>query len=120
MRLRWPPCSPNRGPTSDRNGRLTVRNTEPAFAAKRRLLEETTARLHTTLDALALAAVLAQPWADVRSERTADGAQYRARVRREATPAGRDDRATAHNVRCACAGRRARPTVGRRPIGTDG
>ena len=47
------------------NGRLTTRNTEPAFAQKRRLLEESGARLHTTLDALALAAVLAQPWADV-------------------------------------------------------
>jgi aryl-alcohol dehydrogenase-like predicted oxidoreductase len=47
------------------NGRLTKRNTDPAFAAKRRVLEETAARLHTPLDALALATVLAQPWADV-------------------------------------------------------
>lgn len=42
------------------NGRLTARN-----AAPRRLLEQVAARLHTTLDALALAAVLAQPWVDV-------------------------------------------------------
>ena len=47
------------------NGRLTARNQDSAFAGKRRLLEEEAARLHTTLDALALAAVMAQPWADV-------------------------------------------------------
>jgi aryl-alcohol dehydrogenase-like predicted oxidoreductase len=47
------------------NGRLTPRNTEPAFAEKRRLLEEGARRLGTTVDALALAAVLARPWADV-------------------------------------------------------
>src|SRR5581483_6282790 len=47
------------------NGRLTSRNRDAAFSPQRRLLEETAARLHTTLDALALTAVLAQPWADV-------------------------------------------------------
>jgi len=47
------------------NGRLTARNADPAFAAPRRLLEQVAARLHATLDALALAAVLAQPWVDV-------------------------------------------------------
>jgi aryl-alcohol dehydrogenase-like predicted oxidoreductase len=47
------------------NGRLTVRNTDPSFAAKRVLLDEQAARLHTTIDALALAAALAQPWAGV-------------------------------------------------------
>jgi aryl-alcohol dehydrogenase-like predicted oxidoreductase len=47
------------------NGRLTSRNRDAAFAPKRRLLEETAGRLSTTLDGLALAAVLAQPWADV-------------------------------------------------------
>jgi aryl-alcohol dehydrogenase-like predicted oxidoreductase len=47
------------------NGRLTDRNAEPAFAAARALLEREAARLGATLDALALAAVLAQPWADV-------------------------------------------------------
>jgi aryl-alcohol dehydrogenase-like predicted oxidoreductase len=46
------------------NGRLTGRNTDPAFAAKRRLLEEEGRRLGMGLDALALAAVLAQPWVD--------------------------------------------------------
>ncbi|HYY98956.1 MAG TPA: aldo/keto reductase, partial [Pyrinomonadaceae bacterium] len=47
------------------NGRLTPRNPDPSFAAKLRLLGSEAARLDTTVDALALAAVLAQPWADV-------------------------------------------------------
>jgi aryl-alcohol dehydrogenase-like predicted oxidoreductase len=47
------------------NGRLTGRNRDPAFAEKRTRLEQTAARLGATLDALALAAALAQPWADV-------------------------------------------------------
>jgi len=47
------------------NGRLTERNDDPAFAKQRALLESTAASLHTTIDALALATVLAQPWADM-------------------------------------------------------
>jgi aryl-alcohol dehydrogenase-like predicted oxidoreductase len=47
------------------NGRLTPRNDAAHSAPRRRLLEEVAGRLGTTLDALALAAVLAQPWADV-------------------------------------------------------
>jgi aryl-alcohol dehydrogenase-like predicted oxidoreductase len=47
------------------NGRLTPRNDEPDFEDARRLLREQADRLDTTLDALALAAALAQPWADV-------------------------------------------------------
>jgi aryl-alcohol dehydrogenase-like predicted oxidoreductase len=47
------------------NGRLTGRNDDPAFSASRRLLEQRAAALGTTLDALALSAVLDQPWADV-------------------------------------------------------
>jgi aryl-alcohol dehydrogenase-like predicted oxidoreductase len=47
------------------NGRLTARNDDPSFAEKRRALEAAAARLGTTLDAFALAAVLARPWADV-------------------------------------------------------
>jgi aryl-alcohol dehydrogenase-like predicted oxidoreductase len=47
------------------NGRLTGRNDDPTFAPKRQALDREAARLGTTLDALALAAVLAQPWADV-------------------------------------------------------
>lgn len=47
------------------NGRLTTRNTDPAFAARRVILEQQAARLNTTTDALALAAALAQDWVDV-------------------------------------------------------
>jgi aryl-alcohol dehydrogenase-like predicted oxidoreductase len=47
------------------NGRLTDRNNDPAFARQRALFEHEAVRLGTTLDALALAAALAQPWADV-------------------------------------------------------
>ncbi|MFL5241463.1 MAG: aldo/keto reductase [Gemmataceae bacterium] len=47
------------------NGRLTSRNTDPDFHAKRKALGDAANRLQTTIDALALAAALAQPWADV-------------------------------------------------------
>jgi aryl-alcohol dehydrogenase-like predicted oxidoreductase len=47
------------------NGRLTAKNDEPAFAEKRALLEDVAFEQKTTIDALALAAVLAQPWVDV-------------------------------------------------------
>lgn len=47
------------------NGRMTARNEDPAFADRRRLLLAEAGRLGTTIDALALAAALARPWADV-------------------------------------------------------
>jgi aryl-alcohol dehydrogenase-like predicted oxidoreductase len=47
------------------NGRLTARNGALNFAPQRELLVAQAERLTTTIDALALAAVLAQPWADV-------------------------------------------------------
>ena len=47
------------------NGRLTSRNEDPAFTQKRALLERAAQALDTTVDAVALAAVLAQPWVDV-------------------------------------------------------
>jgi aryl-alcohol dehydrogenase-like predicted oxidoreductase len=47
------------------NGRLTARNLDPAFAPQRARLEAIAARHRVTLDAIAIAAVLAQPWADV-------------------------------------------------------
>lgn len=47
------------------NGRLTPRNDEPGFQEKRELLERIAAEYETTIDALALAAVLKQTWADV-------------------------------------------------------
>jgi len=47
------------------NGRLTTRNTSPAHADDLAVLRAEAERLDTTIDALALAAALAQPWADV-------------------------------------------------------
>lgn len=47
------------------NGRLTPRNTNPAFAEQMELLQSTADKKQTTVDALALAAVLAQPWCSV-------------------------------------------------------
>jgi aryl-alcohol dehydrogenase-like predicted oxidoreductase len=47
------------------NGRLTARNDEPGFDPQRARLADQAARLATTVDALALATALAQPWADV-------------------------------------------------------
>ena len=47
------------------NGRLTERNKEPAFAAKRALLQSEAANFASSIDALAMAACLAQPFADV-------------------------------------------------------
>jgi aryl-alcohol dehydrogenase-like predicted oxidoreductase len=47
------------------NGRLTPRNDSPQFATKMALLRQAARDYETTVDALALAAVLAQPWADV-------------------------------------------------------
>lgn len=47
------------------NGRLTDRNRDPAFSAGLDLLRREAGRLGTTVDALALAAALARPWADV-------------------------------------------------------
>lgn len=47
------------------NGRLTPRNDDPAFAAQMALLREIAATKETSVDALALAGVLAQPWASV-------------------------------------------------------
>lgn len=47
------------------NGRLTHRNTDPAYTVDRLILHAHAARLGTTLDALSIAAALAQPWADV-------------------------------------------------------
>jgi len=47
------------------NGRLTARNEDPAFALRRSVPEAEAGRLGTTIEALALAVALAQPWADV-------------------------------------------------------
>jgi aryl-alcohol dehydrogenase-like predicted oxidoreductase len=47
------------------NGRLTARNRDPLFKSQFELLQRTAQSLDTTIDALALAAVLALPWVDV-------------------------------------------------------
>ena len=47
------------------NGRLTARNVDPTFQPARDRLAAVARRCHATLDAVALAAVLAQPWAGV-------------------------------------------------------
>jgi aryl-alcohol dehydrogenase-like predicted oxidoreductase len=62
------------------NGRLTARNADPAFAARRVILERQAARLNTTIDALALAAALAQPWAGLVLSGAATPAQLMSNV----------------------------------------
>jgi aryl-alcohol dehydrogenase-like predicted oxidoreductase len=47
------------------NGRLTNRNDDPAFAAKRQVVEALAAKRGVGIDSLCLAAAIAQPWADV-------------------------------------------------------
>lgn len=47
------------------NGLLTERNDDPAFAGRKRLLSSLARDRGTTMDAIALAAALARPWADV-------------------------------------------------------
>ncbi len=63
------------------NGRLTSRNADPAFVAKRALLEQQATRLGTTVDALALAAVLTQTWAGVVLSGAATVAQLQSNAR---------------------------------------
>jgi aryl-alcohol dehydrogenase-like predicted oxidoreductase len=62
------------------NGRLTTRNENPAFAPKRRVLAAVAIRLGTTIDGLALAAVLARPWADVVLSGAATAEQLRSNL----------------------------------------
>jgi len=57
------------------NGRLTGRNREPGFASRLRALREEAERLRCSVDALALAAVLARPWAHVVLSGAATAAQ---------------------------------------------
>ena len=62
------------------NGRLASRNDDPAFADRRRVLEGEANRLGTTLDALALSAALARPWADVVLSGAANEEQLRSNL----------------------------------------
>ena len=75
------------------NGRLTARNTAPAFAEQRHLLYAQADRLDTTVDALALAGVLTRPWADVVLSGATTVDQLRANLR--ALEVGWDDEAEA-------------------------
>lgn len=63
------------------NGRLTPRNSEPEFASKLDILRESAEQLQTTIDALALAAVLAQPWVDIVLSGAATEEHVRSNVR---------------------------------------
>lgn len=47
------------------NGRLTTSNQDPDFEPRRELLQQEALRLDTTIDALAIAAAINQPWATV-------------------------------------------------------
>jgi aryl-alcohol dehydrogenase-like predicted oxidoreductase len=62
------------------NGRLSGRNADPAFARQNAMLAREAMRLGTTPDALALAAVLAQPWADVVLSGAASEAQLQSNL----------------------------------------
>jgi aryl-alcohol dehydrogenase-like predicted oxidoreductase len=63
------------------NGRLTPRNDDPAFAAKQQILAGVAGELGTTVDALALAAVLAQPWCSIVLSGAATVAHLQANLR---------------------------------------
>ena len=68
------------------NGRLTDRNQDTDFAAQRALLAREAERRGATVDALALAAVLAQPWADITLSGATTVAQLLANLRALETP----------------------------------
>jgi aryl-alcohol dehydrogenase-like predicted oxidoreductase len=63
------------------NGRLTARNTDPEFGAQRQMLEREAARLGATIDALAIADCLAQPWVDMVLSGAATVEQIRSNAR---------------------------------------
>ncbi len=63
------------------NGRLTSRNSDSAFEPKRQILESISSRHDTTMDAVALAGVLAQPWVDVVLSGAASVAQMHSNLR---------------------------------------
>ncbi len=73
------------------NGRLTDRNRDEDFAKQRAPLSREAERLGATVDALALAAALAQPWADVVLSGATTVAQLRSNLR--ALETGWDDEA---------------------------
>ena len=68
------------------NGLLTSRNNDPRFADRLTKLHVQADRLHTTIDALALAGVMAQPWADVVLSGAATVDQLRSTIAALAVP----------------------------------
>jgi aryl-alcohol dehydrogenase-like predicted oxidoreductase len=68
------------------NGRLTARNDDPTFAPRLQRLEEAAGRLGTGVDALALAAALSRPWADVVLSGAATADQLRSNLEALAVP----------------------------------
>jgi len=68
------------------NGRLTARNAEPAYASRIAVLREEAARVDATVDALAIAAILARPWADVVLIGAATAEQLRSNLRAAHVP----------------------------------
>lgn len=68
------------------NGRLTPRNTSPDFADKLARLTAQARRLKVSVDALALAAALAQPWAGVVLSGAATVAQIQSNLGATAVP----------------------------------
>jgi aryl-alcohol dehydrogenase-like predicted oxidoreductase len=76
------------------NGRLTARNEDPAFVRWRRVLEGEASRRGMTIDGLALAAVLANPWVDVVLSGAATEEQLRSNL--AATASAWDDEAAEH------------------------
>jgi aryl-alcohol dehydrogenase-like predicted oxidoreductase len=63
------------------NGLLTDKNHDPDYAPKLAVLKKAAVQLGTTVDALALAAALAQPWADVVLSGAATPEQLQANVK---------------------------------------
>lgn len=63
------------------NGRLTARNDDPAFRSKLDLLHDVATVSAATPDAVALAAALAQPWADIVLSGAATGEQLRSNLK---------------------------------------
>jgi aryl-alcohol dehydrogenase-like predicted oxidoreductase len=73
------------------NGRLTARGSGSVARHKQDVLHALAERHRASLDALALAAVLAQPWADVVLSGATDGDQLRANLRALDLELGSDD-----------------------------
>ncbi len=62
------------------NGRLTERNDSPAFAEKKTGLQELARRHQVSVDAIALAGALAQPWVDTVLSGAANGAHLQSNL----------------------------------------